>query len=375
MSWEYEWSHWRSMPEFLQQDFEPLHTVVVNTRSPEDYEALQAKLDHRFFNHERYQPSTWFPAAEIGSYAGKRWVNTDPTRALPRYPIYVPTHGRWESRLTLRAFDAIGVPYRAVIEEEEVERYMAAGVPEDKILVQPTHRQGLVVTRNWIWDHAEASGVKRFWTFDDNIREFYRLNRNLKTPVGDGTILRVIEDFADRYANLPICGMNYFMFADRKSVVPPFYGNTRVYSNMLIETCARDPQGRVYRNEGFYNDDTDLCLRVLKDGFPMVLFNAFLILKMTTMRVKGGMTGHYQGDGRLKMAQELQRRHPDVTKMTRKWGRWQHVVDYSPFAGNRLVYREGAEPPAGIDEFGMGLEVNGEMVEDPALYLPGGPLA
>lgn len=272
----------------------------------------------------------------------------------PRYPVYVPTKGRWESLLTIRALERIGVPYRAVVEPQEYDRY-AAAIGEGSLLVLPHQDQGLVVTRNWIWDHALESGVPRFWTMDDNIKAFFRLNRNLKVPVSSGTMLYAIEDFVGRFVNAPIVGMNYFMFASRKTKVPPFYLNTRVYSNMLIETDARDPSGRPYRNEGFYNDDTDLCLRILKDGFCTVLFNAFLIEKSTTMTVKGGMTPHYQDDGRWKMADELRRKHPDVVKITRKWGRWQHSVDYRPFKGNRLLLRPGVAIPKGEDDYGMRL--------------------
>jgi hypothetical protein len=288
----------------------------------------------------------------------------------PRYPVFVPSKGRWETRYTMRALDAIGVPYRAVVEPQEVERYVAAGVEPSKILVLPHRDKGLVVTRNWIWDYAERLGTPRFWTFDDNIEGFYRLNRNLKTPLASGTSLRIIEDFVERYRNIPIAGMHYFMFASRKSKVPPFNWNRRVYSNMLIQTSSKDPRGKPYRNEGFYNDDTDLCLRVLKDGLCTILFNSFLIGKKTTMTVKGGMTGHYQAgldgaeakesDGRYRMAKELADKHPDVTTITRKWGRWQHHVDYSPFERNRPILRPGVVIPRGVNEYGMVLQQVGE---------------
>ncbi len=288
----------------------------------------------------------------------------------PRYSIYVPTKGRWEVRQTLRTFDKIGVPYKAVVEPQEYDHY-AAVVDRNSLLVMPHSNQGLVVTRNWIWDHAQASGAKRFWTFDDNIGTqasglpgLYRLNRNMKIPVASATCLCIIEDFVERYENVPIAGMNYFMFAKRKDKVPPFYLNTRVYSNMLIETNARDLHGKLYRNEGFYNDDTDLCLRILKDGFCTILFNAFLIDKRVTMTVKGGMTPHYQSnlegeenkenDGRWRMAKELQDKHPELTTITRKFGRWQHHVDYSSFT-QKLIRKPGWDY-SGVNNYGMELK-------------------
>lgn len=273
----------------------------------------------------------------------------------PRYPVFIPSKGRWESRLTIKALDRIGVPYTVFVEPQEYDNY-AAVIDYKNLHVLPHSNKGLVVTRNYIWDYAAYLNLPRFWTIDDNIKNFFRLNHNLKVPVTSGSMMYAIEDFVERYENVPIAGMNYFMFASRKKKANPFTLNTRIYSNMLIQTDVKDRYGKPFRNEGFYNDDTDLCLRILKDGrYCTILFNAFLIEKSVTMTVKGGMTPHYQDDGRWKMAKELKEKHPDVVKITRKWGRWQHQVDYRPFKGNTLIKKEGIVIPDGPNEYGMKL--------------------
>jgi len=78
------------------------------------------------------------------------------------------------------------------------------------------------------------------------------------------------------------------------------------------------------------------------------------------MTMKGGNTDQLykqteQFDGRLEMAKSLQRQHPDVVKITRKWGRWQHQVDYRPFKNNRLVKRDDVVIPEEPNEYGMKL--------------------
>jgi len=269
----------------------------------------------------------------------------------PRYPVFIPTKGRHESRFTIRTFQAAGIPFRIFVEEQEAELY-AAHVEESQIVVLPHRDKGLTVTRNWIWDYAAEREYPRFWTFDDNIKGLFRFNFNLKTPMADGTALRIIEDFTDRYENIPIAGMNYFMFASRKcGNQPPIYWNTRVYSNMLIKTQAP------FRNVTFFNDDTDLCLRVLKSGSCTALFNAFLIGKAATMTVKGGMTDYYdETDNRMEFVEELRRAHPELVKVTKKWGRWHHHVDYSVFRRNAPALRSGVEVSAEPDNYGMVLE-------------------
>lgn len=77
-----------------------------------------------------------------------------------------------------------------------------------------------------------------------------------------------------------------------------------------------------------------------------------------TMTMKGGNTDElYKNDGRLKMAESLREQHPDVTKVTRKWGRWQHHVDYSPFKKNRFIPKPGFVEPTEANNYGMELEI------------------
>lgn len=241
----------------------------------------------------------------------------------------------------------------------------AAVIDPAKILTLPwdSDGTGLVKCRNWIWDHAAASGAKRHWQLDDNISGFRRLYGPQRIRVTDGTIFRVIEDWTDRYENVPQAGMHYNMFGVRENIyhgqqLPPVVLNTRVYSCHLLSNETE------FRFRGIYNDDTDLSLRFLKAGYCTALFLAFLCEKTQTMKLKGGNTPIYQAgdgrdkkyhDGRLAMAQSLYEQHPDVTRITRKWGRWQHCVDYRPFKNNKLVFREGMTIPQGVNNYGMKL--------------------
>jgi hypothetical protein len=271
----------------------------------------------------------------------------------PDYPVFVPTKGRYKTPFTIKALESRRIPYTAVIEKQEYDFYKPV-VKTGSILVLPHQNKGLTVTRNWIWDYAQHElKTPYFWTMDDNIKNFYRLHQNMLWRTESGTFLKVIEDFAQRYSNLYITGMNYKMFIPRKYRRPPFTLNTRIYSNMLIKTDIP------YRNVTFYNDDTDLCLRILKDGYCTCLINAFLVDKMATMLVKGGMTDYYERTNKRKeFAEELQRAHPDIVKIVWRYNRWHHHVDYRPFKKNRLKLKEGVSIPEGVNNYGMKLYQN-----------------
>jgi len=268
----------------------------------------------------------------------------------PRHPVYVISKGRWESRLTSKALERMGVPYRIVVEPQERGRY-ASVIDPKKILTLPFSNLGLgsIPARNWVWDHSVSEGAGMHWIMDDNISFFYRSYRNKRHYVASGTILKCMEDFADRYENVALSGPNYGMFvADQSPNIPAYYLNTRVYSCILIRNDIP------YRWRGRYNEDTDLSLRALKDGWCTVLFNAFLAQKKPTMVMKGGnMDELYKGSGRLKMAQSLVEQHPDVATITWKFGRPQHQVNYKPFRANKLKRRPDAVVPEGNNEYGM----------------------
>jgi hypothetical protein len=269
----------------------------------------------------------------------------------PKYPVYIISKGRWESRLTVKALTERRIPHSVVIEPQEYEQY-AAVVDPATILVLPFSNlgQGSIPARNWVWDHAVKVGAARHWILDDNIRTFYRLHENQKIRTDSGTTFRIIEDWADRYTNVALASMQYQYLAKRKQQIKPIVMNTRIYSCILIKNEIP------YRWRGRYNEDTDLSLRALKDGWCTAEFQAFLADKITTMVMKGGNTDElYQGDGRLKMAQSLQQQHPDVTKIAWKWGRWQHQVDYRPFKRNRLIPKPGIVIPEGVNNYGMKL--------------------
>lgn len=338
---------WKSMPSFAQRDLSPHQSICVHFESDEDRLAFAALVGQTVTSRTR---SIWYPKAEIVRLIDKRFVSAQPV--APRYPVYVVSKGRWESRLTVKALERMGVPYRIVIEPQEFERY-ATAISAENIIALPFSNlgQGSIPARNFIWEHAIASGATRHWILDDNIDGFYRLYQNLKVPVTTGAIFRAAEDFTDRYANVALSGFNYFMFASRKTVLPPFTLNTRIYSCILIRNDIE------YRWRGRYNEDTDLAIRVLKDGHCTILFNAFLAMKATTMTMAGGNTDElYGGDGRLKMAESLREQHPDCVIVTEKWGRPQHHVDYRRFRTNKLIPKLGTSRADVVDEFGMRLE-------------------
>lgn len=280
----------------------------------------------------------------------------------PQFPVYVISKGRWqdERRLTSKTFERMNMPFRMIVEEQEFENY-AATVGREKLLILPpkykeeydtcevgpkSGRTGSGPARNFAWQHSLDEGHRYHWIVDDNIRHFYRFHKNLKTPVADGTIFRCMEDFVLRYNNVAMAGPEYRFFITRKELHDPFRLNTRIYSCILINNFIP------FRWRAMFNEDTDLSLRALKDGWCTVLFQAFLQGKEQTQVVRGGNTDEIYTKGTLEKSKMLVRLHPDLAKMSLKYGREHHHVDYSVFK-QPLRRRAGVEMPRGINDYGM----------------------
>ena len=267
------------------------------------------------------------------------------------------------------------VPHYIAIEPQDEKDYENAldtfGIRKYvTLLIAPfsNHGDGPGRARNWCWDHSISIGAESHWVCDDNINDFYRLHQNQRIRVESGAIFRAAEDFVDRYENVPISGFQYRFFVAPNSKYPPYVKNTRIYSTLLIRNDCK------HRWRGRYNEDTDICLRVLKDGDCTIQFNAFLQGKAATQTLKGGNTeefyhkegildkekwrdGQLNATGTINKSQMLVDMHPDVARMVWRYGRWHHHVDYSPFKKNKLILKEGIdlEKMPKVNNYGMKL--------------------
>lgn len=255
---------------------------------------------------------------------------------MNKYPIYIISKGRHENPLTARALDLNGIDFKIVVEPQEYELY-AKVIDENKIIVTPFSNlgKGSIPARNFVWEHSIKEGHNKHWILDDNIMKFMRLHNNKRIQCRSSQIFKILEDFIDRYDNIGLAGMNYQNFAHDRVEMPPYKLNTRIYSCILIDNSLP------FRWRGKYNEDTDLSLRVLKKGIATILFNCLLIDKTGTGRNEGGNKDIYnETNKRKEFTESLIQQHPDLVKMTEKFGRFHHHVNYKPFKNNKIILKE-----------------------------------
>lgn len=273
---------------------------------------------------------------------------------LPRFPVFIPSKSRWDKCLTARMLDRINVPYRVIVEADQADHYRQHLDPSRLLILDPAYQDGYDPcddlgrskslgpgpARNMAWETAISEGHAWHWVIDDNIWRMYHLNDNQQVPAADALPLVAMEDFATRYLNVAMVGPAWQSITPVRGRRPPFVTGTRIYSFNLIRN--RVP----LRWRGRYNEDTDLSLRMLKAGWATVQFNAFMHHKAATQALPGGNTeAFYAEEGTLPKSRMLVELHPDVARLTTRFRRAHHYVDYSQWRGQPLVPDPDAPPP------------------------------
>lgn len=262
-----------------------------------------------------------------------------------KYPIYIVSKGRWDCSLTALNFLKMGITdFKIVVEPQEYEMYNKYFEEDNLIKMDMSYKEkyetldeygttkpvGPGATRNFVWDLAKKEGHKFYWVFDDNIKFFRALFENEEVFVMDDSILYYTEKIIESFDNIYMAGLNYYSFLPRKSKVPPYYKNSRIYSMILLKTDIP------YRWRGRYNEDTILSLDILKDGHMTLNSNFFNGKKEKTQLLPGGNTEiFYVKEGTLPKSMMLCDVYPEYSKLKYKLGRWHHLVDYIPFKENK----------------------------------------
>jgi hypothetical protein len=366
---EFHAKHWKGMPEFEQEDSVWIyHSLSVIFDDANSYASF-ANLVRQHLSMST--KSIYYPQWTSEKARNKKWVSSLPVKLLaPRYPIYIVSLGRANSRLTSKSLEAMNVPYFIVVEPQQYDTY-ASVIDPKKILTlpyttDPKNPTGPGRARNWCRDHSISKGYKRHWVMDDNIHGFYRLHKNKRYRVADGAIFRAAEDFVDRYENVLIAGFQYRFFCAQKSKYPPFVANTRIYSCLLIDN------GMQFFWRERYNEDTILSLDVLEKGYCTIQFNSFLQGKVGTQTMKGGNSEifydvegsadlkntkvkNYNPAGTIQKSLNLKEIYPKVVEIVHKFGRVHHHVNYSKYKVNELVLKKRRKINEATNNYGMEL--------------------
>jgi hypothetical protein len=256
-----------------------------------------------------------------------------------KYPIYIVSKGRADVSYTAKMFNEDNLDYKILIEPQEFDEYSKYH-NKDKLEVLPFSNLGLgsYPARNYAQELSVKSGAKFHWVFDDNIRKAYKFTRGKRIPCNSALAIHKAEKLLDLYSNVWILGFNYHAFTTPKTR-KAFYYNVHVYSCMCMKTDANIK----WRLK--YNEDVDLCLQALDQGYCTILLNAYCMGKTSTVaKMKGGnQTELYQNnatDKKIQKAHYLQKQWPRYVELKIRFNRPHHYVNWKKYFKQPLIKSE-----------------------------------
>lgn len=251
-------------------------------------------------------------------------------KSLPKCPIFIPSRGRPSHAYSARSLKGAEVPFKLVIEPQEVESYRAIW-SEKQILILPEGHQGIAYSRQFILDHCRSHGIPRYWQLDDNIRGWMvKLNGNL-TIVPVNYVLSQIEAETESDARIAMAATDYKQFAALTN--KEFTDNTRTYCCVLTRTDT----GIDYRAAVEMKEDVDFCLRHLTTGWRTRLYHKFAMDKLTMGKtVIGGLSEKYKAGQDTTAAERLCAYWPGITHVVKKKnGKIDVKVDWNAITHDR----------------------------------------
>ena len=354
------YEEWDNMMEYDNIYGEQYPVVEVNFYTEEDIDLFNILFTVFYELHIVVKKDNFNKEVKLNSqsfYIPEKWetfkkdIWTTEKEVVPLYSINILSYDRYQDKrcLTINTLEEMKIKYNIFVEPDEYEQYCKAVKGYGTVIKLPdnyhTYKQGGIPARNYIkWYSTNVLKEEKHWIVDDNIKCFYRFNKNRKIKITTGAIFKSVEQFCLRYTNVGMAGFNYSSMLPEISLNrPPIRMNGKVFSCILITNKLIDWRG-------IYNEDIDMALRLLKSGYVNLEFQHVLIDKATSGTIKGGNTTTIYLDetkesleekkqmGYKKKIDYLKEQHPDVKIEYKKLKSkdYHHNVDYSPWENNKL---------------------------------------
>lgn len=219
-----------------------------------------------------------------------------------KYPIYIPSRGRFDNALTAPMLAKFGIPFFLVVEDKEYDAY-AKYFPKSHLLKLDGSDYGDVsVARNFIKSHAMQNGHQYHWQMDDDIAGLMMVKNRIVLSENSIEILSSAEQFVDEYLNIGMAGFGSSVFG--KLATQPYGINKFAYTLFLLR--SNTPHQFTRATE----EDLDYNLQLLTDKWCTVQFNCYLFKWATTGTRKGGYTDLNANNRRIERQKNTMRRWP-----------------------------------------------------------------
>lgn len=231
------------------------------------------------------------------------------------YPIFITTKGRAGACYTQPLLDDSGLSYTMVVDPSEAAAY-ASDYPGGDCLPVPSDDYGLGPTRQFLRDHARATGLEAYWIMDDDVKDFRHFTQPGTSEfehASAGESINALEAEFDSHPRVAIAAFNWQQYAWRALLKGPYTLNTRAYLCALHRTTPIN-----YHPQFEVKSDVAFVLEHLAKGYDTLLYHEYAFNTPGMTQFAGGCSPAYQSGVQNNEAVMLNVMYPDFTRIVDK---------------------------------------------------------
>jgi len=223
-------------------------------------------------------------------------------------PIFIPSKGRAKETHLLKQLNQNNIEFYYFIEPKEIENYIDF-LPMKNIINIKQNDMGIAYVRNFILKHAQENKIKRYWTLDDDINNFYN-RENTKMIKNDIMVLGEAENQFEKN-DYGIYGLEYQQFA--WSASKDRVENSYMDCCVCIDSEKAQEKNIIYRDRLNLKEDRDFAMQFIKAGYNNARSTLFAFSCPKNGSNEGGLSPEYRtGNG--------EKEERAVERMIEEWG-------------------------------------------------------
>jgi len=234
-------------------------------------------------------------------------------------PILVCSKGRPENCPTIRRLIGYGdvIEWRIILEPQDINSYVSAGVPPQKIIPLPENNKGIGYARGRALEQARKIYSGWVWMLDDDVSNWYKVVG--KKCFSGQDMLETLSAAEKHFLSDPSAAQaaleyNQIAWAARKPYIRGSYCDVVVAFHLERTRCVS------HRESLPLKEDRDYTMQILAAGYTTIRVTEYAFSCPSMGSNKGGLHGVYSAPSRIEESCTMMEKlwGPDLAKKVRK---------------------------------------------------------
>ena len=220
--------------------------------------------------------------------------------------IFIPSKNRPKKTFLLEQLEKNNLKFYYFIEPQDIKKYLGV-VSIKNIISIKKNDMGIAYVRNFILEYAQKNKIKKYWTLDDDINNFYYRENKKMIKEGIMVLEKVEKQFKNEKYGIFALEYQQFAWSANKDKVENSYMDCCV----CIDSEKAKEKSIIYDNDVVLKEDRDFAMQFIKNGFNNARSTLFAFSCPKNGSNEGGLSEVYAIQGKEKAM---------VDKMVSKWG-------------------------------------------------------